>query len=152
MTRSFYQFILRMHPPAFRRRFGDEMMSIFDEAAPQYSSTLVFDALVSFTRQWLLRTDSWKLLVAVCGGVIQVFGFGVPIKGHQHWTENHQALGPSMQQVIFFSLALVCSLFIVITFMCLWNMRFQRRRSVGHKRYDSAFSTAHRFGALQGRK
>ncbi len=152
MTRSLYQFIVEMHPPAFRRRFGDEMMSIFDEGTVHCSFALVVDGIVSFIRQWLLRTDSWKLLVAVCGGFVQVFGFGVPIKGHQYWTENHQALTPSMQQVILFALTLVSSLFVVIMFMSLWNTRFQRRRSVRHKSYGSAGSTAHRFDALQERR
>ncbi len=149
MTRSFYHFLVRMHPPAFRQRFGDEMMSVFDEAAAHYSFEIVLDGVLSFTRQWLLRTDSWKLLLAVCGGYIQVFGFGVPIKAHQSWIQNPQALTASMQQIIVFALALICSLFLVITSISLWNTRFMRRRSVSHKSYRPVFSTAHRNGAPQ---
>ncbi len=150
--RSFYQLLVRMHPPAFRGRFGDQMISVFDEAGADHTFDLIFDGLLSFTRQWLLRTDSWKLLVAVCGGYIQVFGFGVPIKGHQYWAENQQALTPSMEQVILFALALVCSLFVVITFMSLWNTRFMRRRSVTNRSFRSALSIAHHWDSLQAPK
>jgi len=31
--RSFYRLVLKLHPAAFRERFGDEMLCIFDEAA-----------------------------------------------------------------------------------------------------------------------
>ncbi len=152
MTSAFYRFILRMHPPAFRQRFGDEMMSVFEDTAAHDSSTLVLDGVVSLARQWLLRTDSWKLPVALCGGFIQVFGFGMPMKGHQYWTENNQALTPAMQQVMLFAMALVCSLFLVIMFMSLWNTRFQRRRVVSHKSHRPAFPAAHTFHPSRGRK
>jgi hypothetical protein len=85
MTRSFYQFILWMHPPAFRRRFRDEMLSIFDEGGARHLGfALLLDGLSSFARQWLLRTDSWKILIAVSGAFIQV----LPVsRGHQDWAK-----------------------------------------------------------------
>ncbi len=130
MTRSLYQFVLWMHPSAFRRRFRDEMMSIFDEAgAHQSGFALLLDGFISLGRQWLIRTDSWKILIAISGAFIQVFwGFGYQTGGHQSWAKDHQALTPYMQELMIITLALICSLFILITALALWTMRFQHRR------------------------
>ena len=53
MTRLVYILLLRLHPRAFRQRFGDEMLGIFDQF-PEKSSLLA-DGFVSFFRQWTLR-------------------------------------------------------------------------------------------------
>jgi hypothetical protein len=52
LLRSSYTLILRMHPQAFRDRFADEMLWIFDQehkrgAAPR----LIFDGIASLIRQ-----------------------------------------------------------------------------------------------------
>jgi len=60
MLRSFYRCALRLHPPAFRKRFGDEMLSIFDQAHGTASALrLLLDALLSLSRQWTLRPEFW---------------------------------------------------------------------------------------------
>lgn len=130
MIRSLYQFVLWMHPPAFRRRFRDEMLSIFDEGeAGQSGFALLLDGFISLTRQWLIRTDSWKILIAISGAFIQVFwGFGYKTGGHESWAKDHQALTPYMQELMIITLALICSLFMLITALALWTMRFQHRR------------------------
>ena len=143
MKRSLYRFILGLHPPAFRRRFSDEMLSIFDEkAACQAGFTLLLDALISFARQWLLRTGSWKIPVAIGGAFIQVWGFGYRIKGYRSWTENHQALTPYLNEVILITLAVVCSLIVTTISLALWTVRFQRRRSEGRRAHFSGLSAA----------
>lgn len=53
MLRSLYIQLLRLHPAAFRRRYGDEMLAIFDEAGQP--APLLADAALSLARQWLLR-------------------------------------------------------------------------------------------------
>jgi hypothetical protein len=56
MRRSLYIGLLRIHPPGFRQRYADEMLSIFDEAAPHGNVAPLFaDAFRSLCRQWLLR-------------------------------------------------------------------------------------------------
>ena len=61
MLRSLYRCALRLHPPAFRRRFGDEMLSIFDQARGTASAfKLLVDALFSLSRQWTLRPEFWQ--------------------------------------------------------------------------------------------
>lgn len=61
MLRSLYRCALHLHPPAFRRRFADEMLSIFDQAHGTASALkLLLDALFSLSRQWTLRPEFWQ--------------------------------------------------------------------------------------------
>lgn len=53
MTRRLYILLLWLHPRAFRQRFGDEMLGIFDESDQKLA--LMVDGLVSLFRQWTLR-------------------------------------------------------------------------------------------------
>ena len=54
MLRFLYREVVRLHPSAFRNRFGDEMLSIFDNATSTRGAiTLLGDGLVSLGRQWL---------------------------------------------------------------------------------------------------
>jgi hypothetical protein len=60
MLRSLYRCLLRLHPPSFRKRFAEEMLSIFDQAAEcQARFKLLGDGLVSLARQWALRPEFW---------------------------------------------------------------------------------------------
>ena len=60
MLRSLYRCALHLHPPAFRQRFGDEMLAIFDQAHGTASALkLLLDALFSLSRQWTLRPEFW---------------------------------------------------------------------------------------------
>jgi hypothetical protein len=64
MLRWMYIQLLWMHPPAFRSRFGDEMLADFDESTRR--APLLLDAVASLGRQWLLRPAS-HLPVSVNG-------------------------------------------------------------------------------------
>jgi Ca2+-binding EF-hand superfamily protein len=58
MIRFFYIWLIRLHPPQFRQRFGDEMLWIFDQSAGSRSGgSLLVDALLSLLRQWTLRPE-----------------------------------------------------------------------------------------------
>ncbi len=71
MIRVFYALLIRLHPLAFRERFAQEMLSIFDEAENVWGDGLLLrDAIVSLLRQWLIRSDLWKWLVAGLAGVV----------------------------------------------------------------------------------
>lgn len=142
MTRGVYHLIVRMHPSAFRQRFGDQMMSVFDEAAGEYGFSLILDGLISLARQWLLRMGAWKVFIAVLCASIQLLGFGYTMKGLKYPAESGQVLTPTVEQLIFFALALTCSLFVVIMFLILWNTRFQRRRSADYKTYHRTVRSA----------
>jgi hypothetical protein len=58
MLRYLYRFVVRAHPGSFRRRFGDEMLSIFDQSEGKLShASLLLDGVLSLFRQWALRPD-----------------------------------------------------------------------------------------------
>jgi len=61
MLRSLYRCALRLHPPGFRKRFADEMLSIFDASAGKPAAVkLLADGLMSLMRQWTLRPEFWN--------------------------------------------------------------------------------------------
>lgn len=69
--RSFYALLIRLHPLSFRKRFEQEMLWIFEEAANSWGAgSLLRDAVLSLLRQWLVRSELWKWLVAGIAGVV----------------------------------------------------------------------------------
>ena len=71
MTRWLYRLLLLLHPPGFRRRYGPEMLWIFDETARERSpAVLVGEAAVSIFRQWVLRTRVWIGVVSIAGALL----------------------------------------------------------------------------------
>jgi hypothetical protein len=61
MLRLLYRLTLCAHPPCFRRRFAEEMQSIFDEADSGLAEAgLLADAILSLLRQWSLRPQFWE--------------------------------------------------------------------------------------------
>lgn len=70
MVRSLYRCLVWLHPAAFRLRFEEEILCIFDEAADGWGAvSLLGDASLSLLRQWLLRSQLWKWVVA---GIVAV--------------------------------------------------------------------------------
>jgi hypothetical protein len=60
MLRPLYRCVLRLHPPGFRKRFADEMLSIFDHTPGKAAVVrLLADGLLSLVRQWTLRPEFW---------------------------------------------------------------------------------------------
>ncbi len=60
MLRSLYRCVLHLHPPGFRKRFADEMLSIFDASTGKPAAArLLADGLMSLMRQWTLRPEFW---------------------------------------------------------------------------------------------
>ena len=58
MLRRLYIWLLRMHPPAFRQRFGDEMLEIFGGAANLRAALfMTADGFISMIRQWGFRSE-----------------------------------------------------------------------------------------------
>ena len=55
---SIYRCLLRLHPPAFRARFGNEMLQVFDDAVETYGWVwLLADLALSLGRQRVLRPE-----------------------------------------------------------------------------------------------
>ena len=78
MTRTLYCWLVYMHPPAFRLRFEEELLWIFDESSDASGAMpLVYDAAISLLRQWVLRSGMWKwALGAIAGALPVLIGFG----------------------------------------------------------------------------
>ena len=78
MTRALYRSLICLHPPAFRQRFEEELLWIFDESSDASGAApLLYDAVISLLRQWLVRSGMWKWVVAgVAGALPLLIGFG----------------------------------------------------------------------------
>ena len=78
MVRRLYRCLVWLHPAAFRLRFEEEILWIFDEAADGWgTASLLRDASISLLRQWLIRSQLWKWVVAGIGAAVPpilVFG------------------------------------------------------------------------------
>jgi len=65
MLRFLYQGLLRLHPPAFCKRFAEEMQSIFDQVTERSARLrLLADGFLSLLRQWSLRQEFWHEFAA----------------------------------------------------------------------------------------
>jgi hypothetical protein len=79
MNRTLYRWLICLHPPAFRLRFEQELLWIFDESsdASGGAAPLLYDAAISLLRQWLMRSGIWKWVVGgIAGTVPLLIGFG----------------------------------------------------------------------------
>lgn len=78
MVRLVYRGLVRLHPRPFRERAGAEMLWIFDEAASSWGAgALLYDAVLSLFRQWLVRSEVWIWIVAsIAGFVPLIIAFG----------------------------------------------------------------------------
>ena len=78
MLRLFYRWLLSFHPARFRKRFAEEMLSIFDHIEGRTAAVeLVADAFISLVRQWTMRSEYWeeKATVRVPAGAGGLPGF-----------------------------------------------------------------------------
>jgi len=136
MLRAFYTRLLLMHPPAFRRRFTSEMLCVFDEALPSTGALiLLFDGFASLARQWVLRSGSWKLAVAVLGACLQVTAGGLiwVALGHGGGLHGNASAPdvPALDSLIRFILASVGGIVLMVAMASLWMGSFVRKRAEG---------------------
>ena len=123
-------------PPVFRRRFAAEMLCIFDEAALSMGTfTLIIDAVASLARQWIVRSEFWKLAVAMIGACLQVTAGGLIWIALGHGSPSHKrtpipnaaALDPLMRFIV----AAVGGIVLMVAAASLWVSSFVRTRSRG---------------------
>lgn len=71
IVRTLYRCLVWLHPGAFRLRFEEEILWIFDEAADGWgTASLLRDASISLLRQWFIRSQLWKWVVAGIAAVV----------------------------------------------------------------------------------
>jgi hypothetical protein len=134
MVRTLYGFLLRMHPPAFRQRFQEEMLAIFDEAArPAGGFALLLDGSASLARQWILRTGGWKIAAAFLGACLQVTAGGlIWVALRQGGQPRGAASAPdvlALDGLLRFLAASVGGVFVMVAAASLWMRSFVRRRA-----------------------
>jgi hypothetical protein len=96
MRRFFYRALIALHPPRFRERFGDEMLCVFDESAGGRTALLFADGVLSLLRQWLLRSNLWKMaagaaissLLLLAWGNAMAYGVDVSLLRASRWHER----------------------------------------------------------------
>ncbi len=139
MTRALYVSLLRLHPPAFRRQFAGEMLWIFDEArVSEGAIALLFDLLISVTRQWLFRSGVWKVAIALAGALVQVTAGGAGYYAFHRHVAAKQAGGemtPLMNDLILLTLGSVSIVIVTVLGSTLWVGRFNRRRLSARRRH-----------------
>ncbi len=75
--RQLYILLLHMHPAIFKRRFGDEMLWIFDQSPEKIS--LFGDGIQSLFRQWTLRRQEVATFpVTIASDGVPLFYSGPP--------------------------------------------------------------------------
>jgi DNA-binding PadR family transcriptional regulator len=91
-----YSLLARLHPQAFRERFGQEMICVFDEVGATWRPRLFVDCLISLARQWLLRSDYWKVAASGAGAVALLAAAATAWLAAMGWTNALvvQALRP----------------------------------------------------------
>lgn len=132
MIRALYASLLRLHPPSFRRRFGTEMLWIFDEGRlSEGALVLLFDLLISVVRQWLFRSGVWKAALALTLGAIQItvggfgwFFFNPRITANQ----GGAPMTPMMDDLMRVTLWSFGIVFVAVFVSTLWIGRFNRGR------------------------
>jgi hypothetical protein len=129
MLRTLYACLLLLHPPAFRRRFSPEMLSIFDEAASWPGALPLFiDALASLARQWILRSGSWKLAVAMVCACLQIVAGGLIWIALAHGRPSDRDFS-GLDNLIWFILASVGAIVVMVTAVSLWATGFLQERA-----------------------
>lgn len=71
LARASYSLLLRMHPAAFRERFGDEMLQVFDDAFESRGWVwLLADVAASLGRQRVLRPENGPEMATSRAGLL----------------------------------------------------------------------------------
>jgi hypothetical protein len=75
MSRFIYRLLICLHPRAFRERFGEEMLYVFDEAGRPGSRAYLHDGCSSLARQWVLRSGLWRWAVGAGVTALLMIGY-----------------------------------------------------------------------------
>jgi len=115
MTRWLYRILLWLHPPLFRRRYGPEMLWIFDEtAAESNAAPLMAEAAISLFRQWVLRTRLWIGVAAIGGALLTMLAGNASIHFLFHRLVRDRAATPEHLFLIATALSILVILMIVM--------------------------------------
>ena len=141
MFRHLYRFVLLVHPPAFRRRFAEEMLCTFEESsASEGPLTLVLDGVVSLARQWVLRSGAWKIAFAIVGGCLEVTVGGLIWIALGHAKPSFHRPTSTLEttateSLVRFIVSSTCAIVLLVAWAVLWMRNFSKRsHTMGHLR------------------
>ncbi len=127
MWKALYRAFVTLHPPAFRRRFGAELLWIFEEQAGTKVALALFSDIVrSLLRQWMLRTQLWIVPIALTSAFLP---FVIAVRTPS--TTGRGILNTAFSEQEFFFIAVVGSMSAVIltlVFCVTWFQLSRRRR------------------------
>ena len=134
MTRWVYRFLLWIHPPAFRQQFAGQMLSVFDEAAEcEGRAWLILDNLISLGRQWMMRSNWWKIALACVFGLLQILagGLGWPlhigtVSGPQMSIGGNKEAATDLIRIMILAVA---GIMLMVITLVIWAGNFNRRRT-----------------------
>jgi hypothetical protein len=124
MIRAHYRLLLALHPRAFRARFEGEMLLTFEDAlGTEGSVRLLFDAVRSLLRQWLVRQTLWIYPVAILAAA-----FGMAFLGWARTVLMARTSVPDSSEALLLLIAVMAIMAVVCTtvFCVVW-LRFMQR-------------------------
>ncbi len=125
--RWLYRILILLHPPAFRKQFGDEMLWIFDQSRSEPGQSLVGDAMVSVLRQWVVRRAIWIYPTAAAIASL-IFSFCSTLARIRPALPAHsEDLGEMM--LVLSASAIVVALSLTILFSVVWFRISRARRA-----------------------
>ena len=135
MASRLYGWLIRLHPAAFRERFGAEMLCVYDEASRGERPHLLADGVVSLARQWVARSRYWVIGAAALGAVLQIAMAGTAWLGAARrmlarWLPDHPlSKDPSAQSgVSLLGAGLACAVLLLMTAVASLMVRVPRRK------------------------
>ena len=133
--RALYAGFIRLHPAAFRREFGDEMLCIFDEmiaggaGARQVIGKLLADVVFSLVRQWFLRRGLWTAVLSLA---VSAMLFAVALEWSAHQPINvakvpagNPVTAIALINITLFSLSVITTVLIAAV---AWSRQISRKR------------------------
>jgi hypothetical protein len=134
-TGRFYQWLVRLHPAAFRERFGAEMLWVYGEAGGGERPRLLADGVLSLARQWIWRSRYWIGGAAACGALLQLAAAGTVWLGAARrvlagWADNLPSSGgPSAQAgLLLLGAGLICAALLFVTGLAAFGRSVTRRK------------------------
>jgi hypothetical protein len=138
MTHRLYSGIVWLHPPEFRRDFGEQMICIFEEMSAERKPGIgvYADVVISLVRQWFLRYGLWKPCVSVLLSALFTFVpfWRAPFRAWPVSTESDSAVeAGELMKIALFAVGLI---WIILVAVVNWS-RFvsSRRRACCHLNY-----------------
>ena len=115
MKRAFYRGMLLLYPPSFRRRFADEMLCLYEDAAgDQRTAGFCINMTLSLIRKWFWNPVLWRTAGAIAGGVFTLLCVAVS-RGLRLQTKASLAADTLIVFTVSVLIAILATLIVTVT-------------------------------------